>query len=161
MNDGFIEENLPLVRAVASRFYGRAEAEDLVQEGSIGLIKAACAFDPSFGTRFSTYAFPVIAGEIRHYLRRSRRARVLLYESLPEETVQAADDTEKEALLRAELAELFSKLDRRERTLLELRFIRGLTQAETARRMGKTQPTVSRAEKRLLEKLRASRTHIN
>ena len=64
------EENMGLVRSVALRFKGRGtEYEDLVQIGAIGMIKAAKSFDFSYGTAFSTYAVPLIAGEIRRHLR--------------------------------------------------------------------------------------------
>ena len=61
-----VEENLPLVRFLTKRFIGRgAEGEDLFQYGCIGLLKAIDRFDPDYSVRFSTYAVPVILGEIR------------------------------------------------------------------------------------------------
>ena len=66
--DTLIKENMGLVYAVARRFLGRGiEQEDLFQ--SIGLIKAVDKFDPSFEVRFSTYAVPMITGEIKRFLR--------------------------------------------------------------------------------------------
>lgn len=71
------EENMGLVYASARRFAGRGcEMEDLVQIGSIGLLKAIDRFDPGFDVRFSTYAVPLIAGEIRRYLRDNTMIRV-------------------------------------------------------------------------------------
>lgn len=65
-----IEQNMGLVYTVAQRFLGRGcEWEDLVQIGSIGLMKAVDHFDGAFEVRFSTYAVPMIAGEIRRFLR--------------------------------------------------------------------------------------------
>lgn len=65
-----VEENQGLVWAIARRFFGRGpEADDLYQLGCIGFLKAVEGFDPSFGTQFSTYAVPKIAGEIRRFLR--------------------------------------------------------------------------------------------
>lgn len=65
-----IEENLGLVHHVVKRFLGRGvEAEDLFQIGAVGLVKAVDRFDLSFGVRFSTYAVPMIAGEIKRFLR--------------------------------------------------------------------------------------------
>ena len=65
-----VEENLPLVHFVLRRFRDRgAEYEDLYQYGCIGLVKAVDRFDPSFNVRFSTYAVPIIMGEVRRYLR--------------------------------------------------------------------------------------------
>lgn len=68
--DTIFEENTGLIYSVAKRFLGRgAEMEDLFQLGSIGLLKAVDRFDPSFEVKFSTYAVPMIAGEIRRFLR--------------------------------------------------------------------------------------------
>lgn len=65
-----IEENMGLIHHVVKRFLGRGvEAEDLFQIGAIGLVKAVDRFDLSFGVRFSTYAVPMIAGEIKRFLR--------------------------------------------------------------------------------------------
>lgn len=65
-----IENNMGLVHACAHRFKGRGiEYEDLFQAGCIGLIKATDAFDYSRGVRFSTYAVPVILGEMRRLFR--------------------------------------------------------------------------------------------
>ena len=68
--DILFEENIGLIYSVARRFAGRgAEMEDLFQIGSIGLLKAVDNFDTSFQVKFSTYAVPMIAGEIRRFLR--------------------------------------------------------------------------------------------
>ena len=65
-----VEENLGLVFTVVKRFLGRGcEMEDLVQIGSIGLLKAIDKFDLGFEVKFSTYAVPLIAGEIKRFLR--------------------------------------------------------------------------------------------
>ena len=65
-----ISENARLVWSIATRFTGRGvELEDLFQIGSIGLWRACERFDPAYGVRFSTYAVPLIIGEIRRYLR--------------------------------------------------------------------------------------------
>lgn len=65
-----VEENLGLVRTVARRFLERGtEYEDLVQIGTIGMIKAIRSFSLERGTAFSTYAVPLIVGEIRRHLR--------------------------------------------------------------------------------------------
>lgn len=65
-----IKENSGLIWSVARRFFGRGvEAEDLYQLGCLGFLKAIEGYDESFGTRFSTYAVPKIAGEIRRFLR--------------------------------------------------------------------------------------------
>ena len=99
-----VEENLPLIRSVVKKFKGRSEYDDLMQLGSIGFLKAVSNFDPSYGVRFSTYAVPMIMGEIKRFLRDdgavkvSRWARALaqkiaaytderLKSNLPEPTV--------------------------------------------------------------------------
>lgn len=65
-----IEQNLGLVHHIVKRFLNRGyEAEDLFQIGVIGLIKAIDKFDTSFEVKFSTYAVPLIAGEIKRFLR--------------------------------------------------------------------------------------------
>ena len=68
--EALVEQNTGLVHSVAKRFLGRGhEAEDLFQIGCIGLIKAVQKFDLSFGVKFSTYAVPMIMGEIKRFLR--------------------------------------------------------------------------------------------
>ena len=65
-----VEENSGLIWAVVRRYYGcGADPEDLYQLGCIGFIKAVKGFDITYGTQFSTYAVPKIAGEIRRFLR--------------------------------------------------------------------------------------------
>ena len=69
-SEQLVTENSGLIWAVTRRFLGRGvEAEDLYQLGCIGFLKALEGFDPAFGTQFSTYAVPKIAGEIRRFLR--------------------------------------------------------------------------------------------
>ena len=73
----FIRGNLRLVLSVIQRFSGRGEnVDDLFQVGCIGLIKALDNFDVSQNVRFSTYAVPMIIGEIRRYLRDNNAIRV-------------------------------------------------------------------------------------
>ena len=72
-----IEGNLRLVLSVIQRFAGRGEnPDDLFQVGCIGLIKAIENFDPTKQVRFSTYGVPMIAGEVRRYLRDNSAIRV-------------------------------------------------------------------------------------
>ena len=84
-----VEENVGLVWCVVKRFYGRGtEAEDLFQIGSIGLLKAIDKFDLSYDVKFSTYAVPMISGEIKRFLRDdgmikvSRSLKELAYKSV-------------------------------------------------------------------------------
>jgi RNA polymerase sporulation-specific sigma factor len=68
--DELVNLNMGLVKSIALRFQNRGvEYEDLIQIGTIGMIKAARSFDFSFNTAFSTYAVPLIIGELRRFLR--------------------------------------------------------------------------------------------
>lgn len=68
--EALVTENTGLVWAVARRFLGRGvELDDLYQLGCVGFLKAIEGFDASYGTQFSTYAVPKIAGEIRRFIR--------------------------------------------------------------------------------------------
>lgn len=72
-----IQGNLRLVLSVIQRFNNRGEsADDLFQVGCVGLMKAIDRFDLSQGVRFSTYAVPMVMGELRRYLRDSNKVRV-------------------------------------------------------------------------------------
>ena len=65
-----LRENNGLIWSVVHRYYGRGvEPDDLYQLGCLGFLKAVQGYDPAFGTQFSTYAVPKIAGEIRRFLR--------------------------------------------------------------------------------------------
>ena len=65
-----LQENAGLIWSIVRRFYGRGtEPEDLYQLGCLGFLKAIDGYDPAYGTQFSTYAVPEIAGEIRRFLR--------------------------------------------------------------------------------------------
>lgn len=65
-----VETNLGLVKSIALRFTGRGvELEDLIQIGTVGMMKAILGFDPDRECRFTTYAVPLITGEIRRFLR--------------------------------------------------------------------------------------------
>jgi len=89
-----IDNNTGLVWSVVRRFKNRnVEMEDLFQIGCIGLIKAVDKFDPSFNVRFSTYAVPMILGEIRRYFRDDGAIKVS--RSLKELSLKARDVSEK------------------------------------------------------------------
>lgn len=214
--DELAKYNMGLVRSIARRFAGRGtEEEDLIQIGAVGFIKAVKRYDPAFNTALSTYAFPLIAGEIRRFLRDdgmvkvSRRYKELaanivrlteeaisrgspapkvneLAEALGEDPLDvtaameaaqpllslnepvSGDDIDTElidtlpyndpsyesAADRAYVSELISKLEPFERRLIELRFYKDLTQTETAKRLGISQVRVSRAESKIIMKLR-------
>ncbi len=89
-----IDKNTGLVWSVVRRFRNRnVEIEDLFQIGCIGLIKAVDKFDASFNVRFSTYAVPMILGEIRRYFRDDGAIKVS--RSLKELSIKARDISEK------------------------------------------------------------------
>ena len=86
--DILTEKNMGLVHSIARRFKNRGvEMEDLVQIGSIGLLKAIDKFDTGYDVRFSTYAVPMITGEIKRFLRDDGMVKVS--RSLKEEAARA------------------------------------------------------------------------
>ncbi len=208
-----ILENSGLVWSVAKRYMGRGvDSEDLYQLGCLGFLKAIDGFDPEFGTQFSTYAVPKIAGEIRRFLRddgvikvsrsiKERSASIkmarqrltgelnreptlselaeelnLTVEEIAEaetatshtesiqkengsdgfslESVLTDGSMEEQLVEHIALKEAVSKLPQRERTVIDLRYYRGLTQDKTAKILGVSQVQVSRIEKKALQQLR-------
>ena len=116
----FLEENSPLIWSIVRRYLGRgAEAEDLYQLGCVGFVKAVQGFDESYGTCFSTYAVPKIAGEIRRFLRDDGAIKVS--RSLKERSAGIARKRE----------ELLRELNR-EPLLSEVARAMGLSEAEVA-----------------------------
>ncbi len=112
IRDKFIQGNLRLVLSVIQRFSNRGEnPDDLFQVGCIGLIKALDNFDMSHGVKFSTYAVPMIIGEIRRYLRDnnsirvSRSLRDLAYKAL-----QAKENLSSSLLREPTITEIASEL---------------------------------------------------
>jgi RNA polymerase sigma-B factor len=165
-----IEGQLPLVRALASRFVRDGEQlEDLVQVGSVGLIKAVDRYDPRRGSSLTAYAVPTIVGEIRRHLRdgtqplRVPRAQRGLspVRAVP---LEAAEDLVSDAAAerRFELGEErlllesgLRTLARRERRIVQLRYFGGLSQRRIAAELGLSQVHVSRLLRQWLVKLRA------
>ena len=208
--EALLRENLPLVAAIARRYQNCGLAqEDMIQLGSIGLLQALRRFDPTRGLCFSTYAVPLIAGEIRRFLRddgmvkfsRETKSLALKIERIrreqgdltvaelssllqvPPEDITAAlasrtgalsldaptdedgadlqtflgsadANTEKDALRRAELRELFAVLSERERQVLFMRYFQDRTQSEVGQRLGLSQVQISRIEKKALLRMR-------
>ena len=126
-----IEQNLGLVHACAHRFKGRGiEYEDLFQAGCIGLIKAADAFDPQRGVRFSTYAVPVILGEMRRLFRDGGAIKI--------------SRTIKELSLKVSRArERFCGEHGREATVAELAGMLGVEQEAVVEALGVSNPPIS------------------
>ena len=115
-----LEENSGLIWSVARRYFGRGvDPEDLYQLGCLGFLKALEGFDPDFGTQFSTYAVPKIAGEIRRFLRDDGAVKV------------SRSLKERAALIRAAREKLTRELDR-EPTVSELCERTGLAPEELA-----------------------------
>ena len=119
-SEALVQENAGLIWSVARRFVGRGtETEDLYQLGCLGFLKAVEGFDLEFGTQFSTYAVPKIAGEIRRFLRDDGTVKVS--RSLKERC----------AFLKATREQMASDLGR-EPTLQELSSHTGLQPEEIA-----------------------------
>lgn len=126
-----VENNLGLVHSCANRFRGRgAEYDDLFQAGCVGLIKAADNFDESRGFAFSTYAVPVILGEIKRIFREGGCVKV----------GRAVKDKSRQLIKEKE--KITIKLGR-EPTVSELAEELGFDIAETAMLMNATVPAVS------------------
>ncbi len=209
--------NIGLVHTCAKRFAGRGqEYDDLFQAGCVGLIKAVDGFDRERGLCFSTYAVPVILGEMKRLFREggslkvSRALKELSLKATRErehfmieqgreptvaelavrlgvEPAQAAqaveaglptvslsvgaggdtpdseidipvDSPEERITDRLALEQLLSRLERRDRQLMQLRYRRRLTQQQTADILAMTQVQVSRRERTLLLLLREELT---
>lgn len=108
-----IEENLPLVHSIARRFQDRGlEYEDLVQIGSLGLLKAILDFNLSYEVRFSTYAVPKVMGEIRQHLRKSSSVQVArTTKSLASRAIAAKDLLAQDLGRTPTIAEIAAHLD--------------------------------------------------
>ncbi len=217
-----INGNLRLVLSVIQRFSSRGEnSDDLFQVGCIGLIKAIDNFDITQNVRFSTYAVPMIIGEIRRYLRDYNPVRVsrsvrdtayhamqikerIMNESQREPT---AEEIAKEMGIKKEnvvlaleaivepvslydpvyydagdtiyvmdqigdnnsdvdwideilLKKSMKELPEREKRILSMRFMNGMTQTEVAKEIGISQAQVSRLEKCALDRIKSHRKII-
>ena len=132
--DTSVEHNLGLVHACAHRFKGRGiEYDDLYQAGCMGLVKASAAFDADRGVMFSTYAVPVILGEIRRLFRDGGTVKVS--RSLKELGLAAGRTRE---LLGSELG--------REATVGEVAQRMGRSPEDIAQALAATAPTLSLTE---------------
>lgn len=214
--DEFVVANLRLVLSVVQRFYGKRDrSDDMFQVGCVGLMKAIDNFDLGLNVKFSTYAVPMIVGEIRRYLRDnnairvSRSLRDIAYKSLqirdnfikqygkeptideiastikmPAKEVAFALDAISDTISLNEpvyddgdavrvmdqiadtkhdddslneilsLKSALSKLGKREREILLLRYFIGKTQIEVSDAIGISQAQVSRLEKNAIDEIR-------
>ncbi len=179
-----VELNLALVKFAASRFRTRSEPmEDIVQVGTIGLIKAIDRFELSRGVEFPTFAMPTIVGEIKRFFRdTSWSVRVpRRLQELRLDLAKAGDELSQQldrAPTVAELADrlgyednglegieyieslkpLIASLPLRDRTILSMRFVSNMTQSEIGEELGISQMHVSRLLSRTLVKLRKGLT---
>ena len=178
-------ENTGLIWSIVKRYRGcGVETDDLYQLGCIGFIKAVKGFDLTYGTQFSTYAVPKIAGEIRRFLRDDGPIKVgrtlrekgqmlwaakerlqnrlgcaprlseLTAEGLTLESLLGTEEPEAGMVERLALREAIDRLPEQEKKTILLRFFKGLTQEQTARLLHVSQVQVSRMERRSLQKLR-------
>lgn len=217
--DRLVNCNLRLVRSMIGRFANRqVEMDDLYQLGCLGLIRAIDRFDLNQEVRFSTYAVPLILGEIRRYLRdngpikvsrslkelatRAKREREGLSRTLgrevtieelaeamqvkPETLLMALEATSAPASLQTEIYQddgnpiylldhltdeqepdaawtdnitlqtVIAELAPREQQIIKMRYFQGKTQTEIAKCLNVSQVQISRLEKRILQKLRAT-----
>ena len=129
--DQQVQENIGLVHACAKRFKGRGiEYDDLFQAGCLGLVKAVDHFDESRGLKFSTYAVPVILGEMRRLFRDGGAVKV--GRSLKELSIRASRK-----------AADFAEKEGRSPTVGELAKLLGVEQAEAAQALGAAQMPLS------------------
>ncbi|MCH5321893.1 MAG: sigma-70 family RNA polymerase sigma factor [Eubacterium sp.] len=126
-----INQNIGLVHSIANRFRGRGtDYDDLFQSGCVGLIKAVDNFDEEKGFAFSTYAVPVIMGEIKRIFRDGGAIKVS--RSLKEKAIKAQSIRDK-----------FIKRELREPTVSELSQLLNCTVEETAEILNVITPMVS------------------
>lgn len=126
-----IEENLGLVHCCARRFTGRGvDYEDLVQAGCIGLIKAVDNFDDERGFSFSTYAVPVILGEIKRIFR-------------DDGTVKVSRIIKDRGRKISYIKEEFSRINGHEPTVGDISSILGISEEETAQAINASLPVFS------------------
>jgi RNA polymerase sigma factor (sigma-70 family) len=182
MRNSLVLQNLGLVYRLANQHAPLAgdSLEDLIQEGCLGLIRAVERFEPGYGVRFSTYAYPVILGAIRNYLRSRRRllgrrevrgeqaegagqgagmpisgAEELVspeeFEFLPN---AAEEDFADQVVTRVLTGDLLGRLPAIERRIVTHFFYDDLSQREIARLIARSNSRVSRLLRRALERLR-------
>ncbi len=133
--DTLISQNMGLVKTLARRFIGRGvEYEDLVQIGTMGMLKAAKSFDISFGTVFSTYAVPLIIGEIRRFLR-------------DDGMIKVSRDIRKKGMLIMRAKEEYIRIHQREPKISELSELCEMTPEELVYALDAVCPVYSLQEK--------------
>lgn len=163
-NEELVLNNMGLVGHIAKKYLNTGyEYDDLVQEGTIGLIIAAEKFDPERGCQFSVWAGTCIENSIRMYLRREKKHKCCVM-SLDQEICEDGRRLEEVIGIQADGFEGIWKQDlleraagtigRKERELVRRYYLDGATQMELAKQYGIRQPRVSRELKRILAKMR-------
>jgi RNA polymerase sigma-B factor len=167
-----VEQNLPLARAIARRFpRGPEPVEDLMQDASIGLIRAVDGFRAERGGDLGAYAVPTILGELRRSVQRRSwpiRVPATRVDAVPRPVAVALDERIEAPAAEAELERSEDRLlllagirtlSRRERRAIVLRFYRDWSQERIAEELGLSQPQVSRILAGALRALREELAH--
>jgi len=135
-----VENNIGLVRSIALRFRDRGvEYEDLVQIGAIGIIKAIKSFDKAYNTAFSTYAVPMIIGEIKRFLR-------------DDSMIKISRDTKKRGINIMRIREDFKQKHNREPQTSELAAITGLNSEDIIYALDAISPVYSLQDSKIINK---------
>jgi RNA polymerase sigma-B factor len=164
-----VRAHLPLVHAIARRYAGRGEElDDLVQAGSVGLVRASARFDPGRGVAFATFVGPAVEGAIRRHLSKRGGGRELPPRAewtnadppaLAEGEAAVGGSRTPEPFAESErrllIADGLRALDERERQIVFLRFNADMTERQIATAVGISQAHVSRLLDGALTKLRA------
>lgn len=163
MEEKLILENMRLAYWVANGFRSTgADLEELQATALLGLVKAAKSYQPEKGTKFNTYAVPVMKGEILKYLKKERRQLKaccslqdeVLEGCLREETIPDDYHFEQSAEDRIMLQEVMARLTERERCIVRMVVLDNMTQTEAGIALGVSQTHVSRILKRIRERER-------
>ena len=167
-----INGNLKLVLSILRKYNNRTDnMDDLFQVGCIGLIKAIDNFDLSHEVKFSTYAVPMILGEVKRFLRdnnsvrisRSIKDSISMFEPIYNDggdTIYLADQLEDKCNdnrnfdLRVALNDAIKALSSKERKIINERYLYGKTQMELADELGISQAQISRLEKSGLQNIK-------
>lgn len=162
--DELVANNIGLVKYIARSFLNTGyEYEELVQEGMVGLVKAAKTFDESRGFLFSTYAGRCIQKEILNYLRRERKQKdvLSLHQTIPglddikwEQVVGYNQEEYEEVWKRDLLKRCVASLDEKEKEILRLYYGEGMKQCDIAERFHWSQPRTCLFIKKTLQKMR-------
>lgn len=163
-NEELVLDNMPLAGHIAKKYLSTGyEYDDLMQEGTIGLIIAAEKFDPERGCRFSVWAGTCIENSIRMYLRREKKHKRCVMSldqevredgSRLEELVGIQEDAFEDVWKQDLLVRAVGALTPQEREMIQMYYLDGVTQMELARQYGCAQTTMHKRLKKILGKMR-------